>query len=203
VANYQDYVIKDGRFVGKFEEMYKLFDEPWHQCDEGYFNDLSRKVVLHYIEKYNICSCVEFGCGLGQTTNFIKLNSNIDILGIDISKTSISKAKKSFPSLTFIADDVDNISNYSEYDCFFFSEITWYLLEDNFLDKLFYKMQNELKGKYFIHNLVFYKKAQEYGRNYFTNLREFIDFCPFKLISSTEINESNNDVIKSSTIFQI
>ena len=26
---YQDFVIKDGRFIGKFEEMYKKFPDPW------------------------------------------------------------------------------------------------------------------------------------------------------------------------------
>lgn len=29
--NYHDFVIKDGVFVGKFEEMYKSFDDPWGQ----------------------------------------------------------------------------------------------------------------------------------------------------------------------------
>lgn len=30
---YQDYVIKDGRFVGRFDEMYRHFDDPWHQSE--------------------------------------------------------------------------------------------------------------------------------------------------------------------------
>lgn len=28
---YQDYVIKDGKFVGEFEKMYQDCDNPWHQ----------------------------------------------------------------------------------------------------------------------------------------------------------------------------
>lgn len=28
---YQDYVIRDGRLVGEFEEMYRDFDDPWGQ----------------------------------------------------------------------------------------------------------------------------------------------------------------------------
>ena len=27
---YQDLVIKDGKFVGKFEEMYQKFSDPWN-----------------------------------------------------------------------------------------------------------------------------------------------------------------------------
>lgn len=43
---YQDYVIRDGKFVGKFEEMYQKFDDPWHQNENGMFNNLSRKLFL-------------------------------------------------------------------------------------------------------------------------------------------------------------
>lgn len=31
--DYHDYVIKDGVFIGKFEEMYQKFDDPWHQIE--------------------------------------------------------------------------------------------------------------------------------------------------------------------------
>ena len=31
---YQDYVIKDGKFIGDFEGMYRNFDDPWHQSRE-------------------------------------------------------------------------------------------------------------------------------------------------------------------------
>ena len=69
---YQDYVIKDGKFIGKFEEMYQKFDDPWHQSKDGNFDDLSKKVVAHFIRQYQITSSVEFGCGLGNTMNFIQ-----------------------------------------------------------------------------------------------------------------------------------
>tara|TARA_B100000073_G_C23596901_1_gene518740 strand:+ start:459 stop:656 length:198 start_codon:yes stop_codon:yes gene_type:complete len=38
-------------------------------------------------------------------------------------------SKKSCPELKFQVNDIDNIYEYKEYD--FFSEITWYLLENN------------------------------------------------------------------------
>ena len=200
---YQDLVIKDGRFIGKFEEMYELFDDPWRQSDEGYFNDLSRLIVTHYINKHNIKNCVEFGCGLGKTMNYIQSLTNIDMLGIDISETAIKKAREEYPRLSFKVDTIDNLLNYSQYECFFFSEITWYLLEDKLLDRVFKKMTDNLKGKYFIHNLVFYKGQQKYGNNYFTNLNEFISFCPFKLITQTHTDNANNDTTNTSSIFEI
>ena len=52
---------------------------------------------------------VKFGCGLGKTTNFIYDKTGIDILGIDISETSVEKSKMMYPELKFPADNVSNI----------------------------------------------------------------------------------------------
>ena len=64
-------------------------------------------------------------------------------------------------------------------------------------------MRNSLKGKYLIHNLSFYKRSQEYGLDYFSNLEQFIEFCPFELLSKTSTEFEERDVIETSTIFQI
>ena len=201
---YQDFVIKDGKFIGEFEKMYQLFEDPWNQTKEGYVeNSISRQIVVNYIKTFKLKSIIEFGAGLGKTVNFIHQNSGINILGIDISETSIIKAKENYPHLNFKVDNILNIENYSEYEAFFFSEITWYMLEDKMLDKVFNTMANKLRGKYFIHNLVFYKGQQKYGKNYFTNLNEFINFCPFELIGKVEIDIKQSDTIETSTIFKI
>ena len=206
MSRYQDYVIKDGKFVGKFDEMYQKFDNPWRQNNENIFESLSRLAVAFYVKEYKIKNLLQFGCGLGQTTQFIKKNSEVDILGIDISPTAIKKAKSSFPELNFKVDEVQNIKNYPAFDCYLFSEITWYLLEDKILNNIFSDMSNFLKGKYFIHNLVFYKGQQKYGREYFSNLDQFIEFCPFQLMSKIEVDTPNGamaDVIETSALFKI
>jgi SAM-dependent methyltransferase len=201
---YQDLVIKDGRFIGEFEKMYQLFEDPWNQTKEGYVeNSFSRQLVINYIKSFKIKNIIEYGCGLGKTVNFIYQNTGINILGIDISETSIIKAKKKYPNLKFKVDNILNIENYTNYDCFFFSEITWYLLENNMIDNIFKKMSDKHKGKYLIHNLVFYKGQQKYGNDYFSNLNEFIKFCPFDLIGKVEIDIKQSDAIETSIIFKI
>ena len=201
---YQDFVIKDGKFVGEFEKMYQQFEDPWNQTKKEYVeNSISRQVVCNYINHFQINSIVEFGCGLGKTTNFIYENTGIDILGVDISETSIKKSKMTYPKLKFQVNDIDNIYEYKDYDCYFFSEITWYILEDNKIDKIFEIMKNSLKGKYFIHNLVFYKGQQKYGLDYFSTLDQFIEFCPFKLLSKTFTESEESDSKETSTIFEI
>ena len=201
---YQDLVIKDGKFVGEFEKMYQEFDDPWNQTKEGYVeNSVSRQIVCNYINQYQINSMVEFGCGLGKTTNFISNKTNINILGVDISETSIIKSKKRYPELKFEVNDIENIDEYKDYECYFFSEITWYILEDNKIDKIFEIMKNKLNGKYFIHNLVFYKGQQRYGLDYFSSLDQFIEFCPFKLLGKTISEFEESDCSETSSIFRI
>ena len=87
----------------------------------------------------------------------------------------------------------------------FFSEITWYLLEEKALDKIFNVMKEKFskKNKFFIHNLVFYKEGQEYGKDYFTNLDEFINFCPFELVGKSEIDITEDGTVVTSSIYRI
>jgi SAM-dependent methyltransferase len=201
---YQDFVIKDGKFIGEFEKMYQLFDDPWNQKKDGYVeNSISRQIVCNYIKHFDIKSIVEVGCGLGKTSNFIKKQTDAKVLGIDISSTSIDKAKNSYPDILFEVDDVLNLHKYIEYDAVFFSEITWYLLEDKLIDRALDLLSQYYKGKFFIHNLVFYKGQQKYGVDYFTDLQEFIKFCPFKPIAKVEIDITASDCIETSVIFEI
>ena len=32
--NYQDYVIKNGKFIGEFEKCYQDFKDPWHHLNK-------------------------------------------------------------------------------------------------------------------------------------------------------------------------
>jgi len=44
---YQDFVIKNGVFIGKFEEMYQRFPDPWLQESEQHnVNSYSRNIAI-------------------------------------------------------------------------------------------------------------------------------------------------------------
>ncbi|MCK4735270.1 MAG: class I SAM-dependent methyltransferase [Methanophagales archaeon] len=117
MKRYQDYVIKDGKFIGKFEDMYQKFDDPWHQASNEYnSNSYSRNFAILNIRRYGIKSLVEFGCGLGYCTDLIHRSTGIKIKGVDISPTAIAKAKKPWPNLDFAVDNIQNIQNYSDFE---------------------------------------------------------------------------------------
>jgi SAM-dependent methyltransferase len=165
--SYHDYVIKEGRFVGAFEEMYNKFDDPWSQSREDSTSDSkSRAATLINIRKYGIGSVVEFGCGLGYFSNLIATETTAQVTGVDIAPTAIRKAREQFPAINFQVDSVDNIAHYRAHDAVLFAEISWYLLPD--LNRIFGELLRHFQGKYFMHNLVFYKgDQQKYGRDYF------------------------------------
>ncbi len=199
---YQDYVIKDGRFVGRFEEMYKHFDDPWHQSEPRLSQEsYSRWATILHIRRFGIASLVECGAGLGNFTHLITQETGARVTGIDISDTAVSKARTRYPDLSFEVDTVGNLSRYRDHDAVLFAEITWYLLDQ--FDFVLETLRSHFSGKYFLHNLVFYKTGQRYGREYFTNLDEFIARVPFELVARMEGTTREMDTIETSTVFRI
>lgn len=197
---YHDYVIKDGNFIGKFDEMYSKFNDPWTQSSQP--NKYSRIAGIFHMMKFNIKSVLECGCGLGYYADWIHKETQIIPKSVDISSVAIQKAKILFPHLDFeVANIANDLSKYKDYDCILLSEIIWYVLPD--LEKIFSILNSEFKGKYLVVNQVFYKGTQKYGNEYFTNLKEFIDYVPFTLVGQCEATTTEDSTIETSTIFKI
>ena len=46
---YQDYVIKNRKFVGKFEEMYSKFSDPWNLLKKNNLGqNLNYQIIINY-----------------------------------------------------------------------------------------------------------------------------------------------------------
>ena len=201
-ASYHDYVIKDGKFVGEFEEMYKDYEDPWMQSEQP--NRYSRKMAIMNIQRYNIKSIIEYGCGLGYYANWIHKETGIVCKSLDISETAIKKAKQNFPHLNFEVANIRNLSaidNKEKTDCILLADITWFILQDlKFVNE---ELMKHFRGKYLINNFVTYKGTQKYGLDFFSTTKEFIDFMPFKLIGYADATTVDDHNIDSHTIFKI
>jgi 2-polyprenyl-3-methyl-5-hydroxy-6-metoxy-1,4-benzoquinol methylase len=197
---YHDYVIKDGKFIGKFDEMYSEFNDPWGQSTQP--NKYSRMAGIIHIKNFKIRTILECGCGLGYYADWIHRETQIIPKSVDISSIAIDKAKKLFPHLDFEAVNICNeLTKFKDYDCVLLSEIIWYILPD--LKQLFTILEKDFKGKYLLVNQVFYKGTQKYGTDYFTSLKEFTDWVPFTLIGQCEATTSAESTIETSSIFKI
>ncbi|MDI9341624.1 MAG: class I SAM-dependent methyltransferase [Sediminibacterium sp.] len=197
---YHDYVIKDGKFIGKFDEMYAECNDPWTQSTQP--NKYSRMAGIIHLKNFNIKSVLECGCGLGYYADWIKRETDIIPKSIDLSAVAIEKAKALFPDLDFEQANIStDLHKFKAYECVMLSEIVWYILPD--LKNLFEVLEKDFKGKYLMVNQVFYKGTQKYGTEFFTNLNEFIAYVPFSLIAKCEATTINDSTIETSTLFRI
>ena len=198
--NYHDYVIKDGKFIGEFENMYSDCQDPWGQSAQP--NKYSRSAGIWHMKNYGVKSVLECGSGLGYYSNWIYRDTGIIPKGLDLSSTAVEKAKELFPDLDFeVADISKDLARYKNYDCVLFAEILWYILPD--LKNIFKVLESDFKGKYLLVNQVFYKGTQKYGTEYFTDLRGFVKYVPFTLLAECEATRTEDSTIETSSIFRI
>ncbi len=193
---YQDYVIKNGKLIGEFERMYQDHEDPWYQSQiEEYASD--KAITINLIRKLKVKKVIELGCGLGNFTKKISDN-NVKVLGVDISKTAIKKAKENFPKCSFRVGDILEFDIYRDFkpDLIIMAEITWYIL--NKLDYFLSFIKRELPITYLIHLLATYPPdVQQYGNEKFTNLNEIMSYFGMNYLEWGEIHSSDNDCIKT------
>lgn len=197
-SNYQDYVIKEGKFIGEFEEMYKDFDDPWHQITRERFSSekaVGLNLLQHLKKKFKIKTVVELGCGFGDYTARVE-EIGLKTIGIDISSTAIEKAKlrhafqiQKSGSLDFLCSAFANFQLLKDIkpDVILMPEITWYVLDQlvNFREYI----KKELPDTFLIHMLMTYESGvQAYGREYFTSLNEILIFFDMQYLESGLVN---------------
>jgi SAM-dependent methyltransferase len=180
---YQDYVIKDGKFVGDFEGMYQNFEDPWLQSVDDNRYDSGRVFVKNWIKristKQTVRSC-EIGCGFGFITSDLT-KEGINCIGTDISPTAIEKAKKIHSECKFEVADFNDFEFYKKekINVFMMVEITWYVLSQlkSFIENLRNMREQRNESIFLIHLLTTYADdAQKYGCDYFTDLEGILNY---------------------------
>lgn len=102
-TDYHDYVIKNGKLLGEFEEMYKNSDSiPWHQDEQEKWIDVLLTKQIFNNKKYD--EIHDLGSGTGHyldILNNIIGHKNTKCYGYDISQTACNQAKNIFKHNTF------------------------------------------------------------------------------------------------------
>lgn len=110
-TNYHDFVIKDGRFIGEFEQMYRKTDDPWGTV--RHVNSLKNDVLLVLLTAIQSSSTVtkilHAGCGLGALTARMRATLGSEIWACDISETAIRRATALNPGIHFFVHDLSEI----------------------------------------------------------------------------------------------
>jgi SAM-dependent methyltransferase len=169
--SYHDYFIRDGKFIGRFEDMYKNCDDPWEQSTRERWRS-EKTVALGLMRKLGVKRVLELGCGLGYFTEQIA-SLGVEVLGVDVSETAVQRARELHPGCQFRAGDILDAAIYREFkpELILMAEITWCVLDK--LDAFLAFFRKELPSTYLIHLLNTYPPGvQKYGREKFTNLEE-------------------------------
>lgn len=104
--------------------MYRDYDNPWDQTEREQ-NVTDKYIALKWIQDLGVERVIEIGCGLGHFSNQI-VNIGVETLGIDVSSTSIQKARVMFPQCKFQVGDILDVDIYKEFkpDLIIMAEVT-------------------------------------------------------------------------------
>jgi len=188
---YQDYLFRDGRFVGEFEEMYRDFADPWHQTSTEQFASekaVGLNLLNRLAERAGVRRVIEIGCGFGHYTARIAA-SGFDVLGIDVSPTAIETARSRHADVKFAVAGIDDRRLLLDYrpDIVVMAEVTWYVLD--MLSTFVSFLRDDLPQAYVLHLLTTYPPGvQRYGTEFFTDLAGIKAFFGMRYLESGEVH---------------
>ncbi|MGH9309069.1 MAG: class I SAM-dependent methyltransferase [Vicinamibacterales bacterium] len=110
--DYHDYFIKDGRFIGEFEQMYRNVEDPWLCAGKSHslYNDLLLALVSHVAPPEGVI--LEAGCGLGALAARIKESlPKASVKACDVSPTAVEKARAQHPGIDFFVQDLTRLQD--------------------------------------------------------------------------------------------
>lgn len=196
--DYHDYVIKNGKFIGRFEEMYQNIDDPWRHGDA---TGISYDLVLYLLKRYKVCvnggKILDMGCGKGAFTARLKKRlPKAKILAVDIAPTAIRKAKEKYGKLGIdfrVMDIQREYKKFSErFNLIIMLDIMWYILP-NFEKIVNYLKKNLGKGGYLLISQTFYQPGeQKYGNEIVSSLEDMISLIKYRVVEMIEINRLKN-----------
>lgn len=130
-TRYQDYVIRDGKYIGRFEDMYRNAAEvPWHQDEtvSAIFSDLTVAIL----KRRRIRSLLDVGCGMGYMAERLRreIPGLSRIVGLDISETAITRATEMFPDIEFVSGTLETRGIEERFDVVVSKDVLWYVLDN-------------------------------------------------------------------------
>lgn len=193
--DYHDYVIKDGKFIGEFEQMYQNVDNPWPETKGDMDNNKASLHAKRFFQNLNITSALSLGGGTGDHLAwFLQQNDLCNSCNVEISSTACKISRDKYPSLKVenksILSYLEN-AKLEQFDLIIMREIIWYILSD--IDMIYQNLKLNFPGKYILVELTF-PEDQKYGREYFFGIDNFLSKFEFQIIEKlVEKKETTDD----------
>ena len=132
-SDYRDYVIKDGKFIGEFDQMYRHIDDPWHSVEQvgDFQNDLLLGALGHVGGE--VKRALDIGCGLGALTERLRTALPwAEWHACDVSPTAVERASRAYPHAHFFVHDLSRPEPLpfkpSSLDLITMAQVMWYVL---------------------------------------------------------------------------
>jgi SAM-dependent methyltransferase len=197
--DYRDYVIRDGRFIGEFEEMYRHVDDPWHIGDAG---EIQYDLILLLLGHYHVCEpggeILDLGCGKGSFTARLRtFRPEARIRAVDISPTAIAKARQQYGSqdIDFSVMDIQSgLDGFPRaFDLVILSQMVWYVLP-RFQEIAAQILTSVLRdGGYLLINQAFYRPGeQRYGTEIIATVEDLLRLVGREPLAVVESNRQTN-----------
>jgi len=178
--NYHDYVIKDGQFIGQFENMYRDCSNPWPEDIKDLEGNPVSCYTVSLMRKYGFKKVLTVGSGKGLHANWIKTKvPGIQVGGCELSETAVKYSRSHYPDISVHCLDVADFGKRSwDFDLILFREVLWYMLP--YWQGTADVLKKNYKGRHIIIELTFYDD-QRYGREYFDGPEDLIKKFPFNI----------------------
>lgn len=152
--DYHDYVFRDGRLIGDFDNMYRYAKGvPWDQ-DRRSSEWHAEVGILMLRDLGPFDSVLEVGCGLGYVS--AKLNRLVSASGdgvdaFDISMEAVRKASELHPGIRFWVTDIRdaNLQLRRQYQLVVIREVFWYVFDQ--LDVVLRNLDKSLRPGGFLY----------------------------------------------------
>ena len=185
--DYRDYVIKDGRFIGEFDQMYRNVADPW-QCGalaNALKNDLLVAAAAH--DGGGVRRALDVGCGLGAlTARLAAALPNAEWHACDVSPTAIEKARENVPGARLFVQDLSQPLPFApgSLDLITMAEVMWYILPQ--LEAVLARFFEALRpgGRLLLLQYFLKPEEQQYGKEWISSpadLLRLVDQAGFRL----------------------
>lgn len=181
MTDYHDFVIRDGNFVGLFDEMYKSCSDPWPESEEDYVRLPTTSHFPRLLRDNHIRTAFSLGCGTGRHISWLSGQCpDTKFSGSDISATAIEIGRALFPGLAINQGSVsDFVQSDPMFDCLILREVLWYILDD--WSALVEFLAHKAKGRFVAIEVSTYDD-QRYGKKVFDGPDGLVSGFPFEIL---------------------
>lgn len=179
-GDYHDYVIKNGKLIGRFEEMYRVCEDPWPETEVDLEANPCSTRSREILAAHGYKSVLSIGSGKGLHLNWLRKSCpDTRFFGCDVSETAVEHSKARYPQLEVeVGGPLAVLDGSRTYDLVIFREVVWYVLSE--WETICRRLKEAYTGASVLVELTFYDD-QTYGKDHFDGPDEFVTRFPFEV----------------------